>query len=274
MSEFQLAADCDVDEDVEVAPPPDPPAQARPATAKSKAKAQAKAASRHKASANSKSFRVYYACQVRKPESELALNQKVDLECKHFLDSIYKQAKAQGAQALQWFSETRADPTKCKSMVDSYRTAYKNWCAGGKVGKVKWSIIQCKESVEATSGTRLAENQQLMWERQALLFWQSVDGGANSEEESQQKWNALAARVGEPGVIYDKKGPERKPLRLAITREDMVINCNDVARKRQMEWTEKVKNDDASVAKSMKRHDKSRHDRRFLLSHERHHPRT
>ena len=80
MSEFQLAADCDVDEDVEVAPPPDPPAQARPATAKSKAKAQAKAASRHKASANSKSFRVCYACQVRKPESEFALNQKVDLE--------------------------------------------------------------------------------------------------------------------------------------------------------------------------------------------------
>ncbi|CAE7445809.1 CCB1, partial [Symbiodinium necroappetens] len=201
---------------------PDPKKKAKPTTA------------RHKAG-NSKGTRVCAACGQKKPESEFALNQKVDMTCKRFLDNIYKQAKAQGPAALEWFAETKADPAKCRKMVESYSTAYKAWCSSGKAGKVKWSFVQYKETVEAESGVRLSENQQLMWERQAVLFFQSIDGGAFTEEEAQAKWDALSAQVKEGTVISDLKGPAKKPLQIAITKEDMIYNYNNLSKKRSIQ---------------------------------------
>ncbi|OLQ13846.1 hypothetical protein AK812_SmicGene2046 [Symbiodinium microadriaticum] len=201
---------------------PDPKKKAKPTTA------------RHKAG-NSKGARVCAACGQKTPESEFALNQKVDMTCKRFLDNIYKQAKAQGPAALEWFAETKADPAKCRKMVESYSTAYKAWCSSGKAGKVKWSFVQYKETVEAESGVRLSENQQLMWERQAVLFFQSIDGGAFTEEEAQAKWDALSAQVKEGTVISDLKGPAKKPLRIAITKEDMIYNYNNLSKKRSIQ---------------------------------------
>ena len=213
-----------------------------------------KRSGRHKPQLGKK-FKICRACGGKKPEADFAVNQNIDFDCKRGLDNIYRQAKAQGPEALKWFAETRADPVRCKKMLESYKVACKQWCAGNKVGKVKWSFTQYKESIEASSGVRLSENQQMMWERQAVLFWQSVDGGASTEEEAQDKWNRMAARVGDPDVIYDEKGPKRKPLRIAVTREDMVYNYNDVSKKRQLEFQDKAnkKSDDASISKAVKR---------------------
>ena len=222
--------------------------------AKAKGKSSKPLAGRRK-SGNSKNLRICKACQCKKPESEFALNQAVDMECKRFLDNIGKQARAQGPDAIRFFQESKADPAKCKKMLESYKAAYKAWVTNSKQGKVKWCMIQYKESVEAQTGVRLSENQQMMWERQAVLFWQSVDGGCLTEEEAQARWSKLAARVGEEGCIFDYKGPERKPLRLAITREDMVYNYNEVSKKRSVDFLEKAqkKVDDAGLQKTLKR---------------------
>ena len=255
LSEFKLEDDCDgaaqgVDLEGEAAAAP-PPSESESRKSKKKGR---ELAGRHKGG-NSKNYRVCKACGVKKPESEFSLNQAVDMSCKCALDNIFKQAKAQGPQAVQFVQETKADPVKCKKMLDSYNAAYKAWCNGQKAGKIKWSMMEYKESVEAESGVRLSENQQMMWERQALVFWQSVDGGAHTEEEAQSKWDKLAARVGDADVISDHKGPSKKPLRLAIIREDMVYNYSQLAKKRKVEFSDKAqkKVDDAGIQKTVKR---------------------
>ncbi|CAE7040338.1 unnamed protein product [Symbiodinium sp. CCMP2592] len=261
LSELQLEEDIDVtgakpEEGADAPAPAVPEAAPEDDTSKKPKPAPKKSSqpSRHKAG-NSKGTRVCAACGQKKPESEFALNQRVDMSCKRFLDNIYKQAKAQGPQALEWFAETKADPAKCKKMIESYGAAYKTWCSTGKQGKVKWSLVQYKETLEAETGVQLSENQQLMWERQAVLFSQSIAGGAYTEEEAQAKWDSLSAKVKEGTVISDLKGPAKKPLRIAITREDMVYNFNKIAKKRSLEFQDKAqkKMDEAGIQKQLKR---------------------
>ena len=50
----------------------------------------------------------------------------------------------------------------------------------------------------------------MMWEKQAIHFWMSVDGNSLSEDDAEAKWKAMAAKVGEEGVIYDQLGPKKK----------------------------------------------------------------
>ena len=217
---------------------------------------------RHKTgSKDTKNLRLCKACQQKKPEADFAVNQAVDMECKKYLYSIAKQSRAQGPEAVAWYQQTRNDPVKCRKMIESYKAAYKTWVANGKQGKLKWSVVQYRESLSAESGTRTSENQQMMWEKQAIKFWQSVDGGCYTEEEAEQKWKTMEALSKTGEVLSDKKGPEKKPLRLAITREDMVYNYNDVSKKRSLEFSDKPqkKMDDAALAKSV---------RRVLSSHE------
>ena len=209
---------------------------------------------RHKSRRVGKGFRCCRACGQTKPEGEFALNQVVDTWCKKALDNIGRMARAQGPDALEFFKDAKADPAKCKKMLDSYGKAYKNWTAG-KTSKLVWSIVQYKERAKAESGVMLSGNSQLMWERQAIKFWMSVDGGALSETEAEAKWSALAARVGEPDVIYDKNGPTRKPLRVAVLREDMVYNYNKLAKERELEFQDKPqkKVDAGTIEKYAKR---------------------
>ena len=110
------------------------------------------------------------------------------MECKKYLYSIAKQSRAQGPEAVAWYQQTRNDPVKCRKMIESYKAAYKTWVANGKEGKLKWSVVQYRESLSAESGTRASENQQMMWEKQAIKCWQSADGGCYTEEEAEQKW--------------------------------------------------------------------------------------
>ena len=51
----------------------------------------------------------------------------------------------------------------------------------------------------------------MMWEKQELAFFQSIEGGCHTEEEAQAKWNELVAKADGPNVIKDKKGPAIKP---------------------------------------------------------------
>ena len=168
------------------------------------------AANRHKARRVGKGFKCCRACGQNKPEQEFAVNQVVDVWCKKALDNISRMARNQGADAEEFFKESRADPAKCKKMLESYGKAYKAW-SSGKTSKINWSIIQYKERLKAESGTTLSGNSQMMWEKQAVKFWMSVDGGALSEDEADAKWKALAGRVGEE----DQLGPTKKPLRIA-----------------------------------------------------------
>ena len=75
------------------------------------------AKSRHKAGA-AKGQRVCDACQRKKDLAEFALNQSKCTRCKATLDVVSKMAKRQGAE--DWWQKVRNNPTKLKTVVESY----------------------------------------------------------------------------------------------------------------------------------------------------------
>ena len=180
------------------------------------------------------------ACQVIKPESEFAMNQNVDAQCKRFLDNINKQARKAGGDAKARLDKIRADPKRCKRMIEMYRKAYAAWEGGSKPKSgVAFSVVTFMEETEASTAIEYVGEKQLMWEKQALTFWQSVDGGCLTEEEAQSRWSSMVANIEADRTVTDHKGPQKKPLRMAIGTRDIVANKNAFIKKRKMLCEEK-----------------------------------
>ncbi len=56
----------------------------------------------------------------------------------------------------------------------------------GKKGKIAFSLMIYMQTVEASSSTIYQATYDMMWENQAVQFWQTVGGGSSSEEEAAQ----------------------------------------------------------------------------------------
>ena len=121
--------------------------------------------------------------------------------------------------------------------------------------EIQWNIVTYMEAVLAETGLTYSGNSRMMWEKQALSFWQSVDGGCMSEEDAEAKWESLAGRLDDEDVVHDMKGPAKKPLRIAVWVEDMIYDYNKVAKQRKVEFQDKPqkKVDEATIEKYMKR---------------------
>ncbi len=87
-------------------------------------------------------------------------------------------------QASDWFKATRADSAKCKKMIEAYEKEYVQWAAKGKKGKITWAMVTYMQTAEASTSVAFAGTAKMMWEREAIEYWQSVPGGASTEEEA------------------------------------------------------------------------------------------
>ena len=164
----------------------------------------------------------------------------VDAQCKRFLDNINKQARKAGGDAKARLDKIRADPKRCKRMIEMYRKAYAAWEGGSKPKSgVAFSVVTFMEETEASTAIEYVGEKQLMWEKQALTFWQSVDGGCLTEEEAQSRWSSMVANIEADRTVTDHKGPQKKPLRMAIGTRDIVANKNAFIKKRKMLCEEK-----------------------------------
>ena len=90
----------------------------------------------------------------------------------------------------------RGDPKRCKRMSETYRKAHAAWEGGSKPnGGIAFSLVIFMEETEASTAIEYVGEKQFMWERQALTFWQSVDGGCLTEEEAQSRWSSMVANI-------------------------------------------------------------------------------
>ena len=87
---------------------------------------------------------------------------------------ISKKAAAQGER--EWFKKIKSIPAKLKELVASYRTAVQSAAKAGNK-RANWSIATYKEEVKGASKLRNVDSGQLMWQEQAIDFWQSLPGG-------------------------------------------------------------------------------------------------
>ncbi len=75
---------------------------------------------------------------------------------------------------------------------------------------------------QVASSTEFLAKGCMMWEKQAIEHWQTTAGGRLSEEDAKARWEEWTSNKEEMGLIFDLKGPARKPLRLRVGTLDEV----------------------------------------------------
>lgn len=204
--------------------------------AKSKAKPRAKRPDRHKAgeaSKGGKSKRTCRACKRVQDISEFAANQANCMECKRSLDVIAKKARQAGKQ--EWFQKVKADSDKLTKMVTSYNKAVAEANKAGNK-KAAWSVVNYIEEVKAASKVRNIDQGQMMWEDQAIEFWQTAAGGSYSKMAARSKWDVMVDNKEADGTITDEHGPKWRPLRMRIHVGDNVNFENSFGRSKPLGW--------------------------------------
>ena len=199
----------------------EPKSGAKPKNPKPRSKASAKKRSgRHKAGPTSKSkLKQCRACQKWLEAAMYALNQSNCIDCKKGLDVISKKCRKAGK--LKWFKSVKQDPGRLKQMMTSYKAAVQEASKTGSKRAV-WSLSSFVETVKASSKTRTTDEGRLMWQEEALLFWQSVQGGCLSKSASQSLWDSMKETAEEDGTITDMGGPKQAPFRMRVKTGDLV----------------------------------------------------
>ena len=201
---------------------------------RSKAKPRAKRPDRHKAgeaTKGGKSKRTCRACKRVQDISEFAANQANCMECKRSLDVIAKKARKAGKQ--EWFLRVKADGGKLTQMVSSYNKAVAEANKAGNK-KAAWSVVNYMEEVKASSKVRNVDKGKMMWEDQAIEFWQTAAGGSYSKMAARSKWDAMVENKEADGTITDQDGPKWRPLRLRIHVGDDVNFENSFGRSKPL----------------------------------------
>ena len=226
-----LAFDLDFNDEDILVPLPPPAAKAQetgevPPVPKAKGRAKAR---------TKKGFKHCTACDTTHAEAAFSENQTVCMEAKKKLDCIFKAAKRQGAG--EWFAEARKDEKRTRAMVKHYIDLQKN--ADPK--KRKFDVLQYKETSETEQGVEFRGKGRMMWERQAIEFWKSVDGGLMSEEDAQARWDGMASHLQEWDITHDFGSPyQKKPLRMHVKMFDDMDYYNAKKQRKSVENTEKA----------------------------------
>ena len=121
-------------------------------------------------------------CQKELPLAAFTVSQSVCADrCKKCLDCLSKQARRTGPEAYAKFEAIRNDPDtrNLVSLLSEYGKFYDTWAALGRQGRgAQLALVSYFEESESSTTAKLHGKHVLMWERQAQLFWQSIDGGA------------------------------------------------------------------------------------------------
>ena len=100
-----------------------------------------------------------------------------------------------------------------------------------------------------------------MWERQAVRWWQTTDGGELSHEEAQEKWNETKRTYRESKIPYDHGGPKKSPFRMRVGTRDLLNYASEESREKEAEIRERPSNKytqpdvDTAVARARSNHD-------------------
>lgn len=156
-------------------------------------------------------------CDEEKPIEEFNLTQKVDRQCKKYLDRIYHQCKVQGK--VEWFTSQRSTEKGTKAMLDYYRKLL----SACTLSTPKFTVAQYMEQERSEQEVEYGGLGELMWEVEAIEFWMTTKGGAMSRDDAKHKWDSWAANYTEWGILSDMQSPNPKfPLRLRIPTKDTI----------------------------------------------------
>eukprot|EP00959_Pyramimonas_sp_CCMP1952_P229917 4806939-Pyramimonas_sp.AAC.1 len=100
----------------------------------------------------------------------------------------------------------------------------------------KFVVAQYKELHETSQGVEGTDHGKMMWEDEAIEFWQTTPGGSLGKTEAKAKWDDLSAHYKERKIPHDWDGPSAsKPMRLRIKTGDTLDFKNSAMQKQLTE---------------------------------------
>eukprot|EP00439_Symbiodinium_sp_Y106_P085503 s444_g28.t1 len=74
----------------------------------------------------------------------------------------------------------------------------------------------------------------MMWEEEAIQFWESVPGGSMSRAAAKSKWDNMKENIEVENLITDTEGPKQAPLRIRIHTGDVINFEGTYGRSKQL----------------------------------------
>ena len=100
--------------------------------------------------------------------------------------------------------------------------------------KKDFQLLVFTESFAAISATDVKKTGQMMWKKQAIMFWQSVDGGDYTEDEAIKMWQDL---LSDPDHESDSDGPPKAPKRFKVQKSTKVVDRQTQEKRKEMSLT-------------------------------------
>ena len=167
------------------------------------------------------------ACAKDLPLENYALNQTNCVDCKKILDVVSKKCRAAGK--TQWLKNVKANPQRLKQLINSYKAALLEAKKNGNK-KCSWNVITYIESIKATSAVQHKAQGKMMWEDEAVQWWQRIEGGSLTKAAAEAKWKSMVESAEEDETVTDMLGPAKAPFRMRIHVADMVDFTNSYER--------------------------------------------
>ena len=210
-----------------------PPAPPRTKGGKASPKKPGSRVGRHAVAKTAKGKQKCRACQKVLDANMFSINQVNCGKCKKALDVLSKKAKAQNK--VSWFKKVKSDPARLKALVNAYSAAVEDAKKAGNK-KTTFCISTFIESQKASSKVRSNELGQLMWEDQAIEFFQTTAGGSLTKAKAKIEWDSRVANVDDD-TLTDQKGPQHSALRIWVKTGDMVSFENTYGRSKHLDCT-------------------------------------
>ena len=150
--------------------------------------------------------------------------------CKRDYDSLSRMCVRQNL--LDWWKGFIASPlSKRRKVMKEFRTRFR---AMTGTAKKDFQLLVFTESFAAISATDVKKTGQMMWKKQAIMFWQSVDGGDYTEDEAIKMWQDL---LSDPDHESDSDGPPKAPKRLKVQKSTKVVDRQTQEKRKEMSLT-------------------------------------
>ena len=93
-------------------------------------------------------------------------------------------------------------------------------------GGPRFSLVEYKETIKASSYIDVYSAGRMMWKRQYVEWAQTLDGGKKTEKQAEAQWNDwVIMHAADPNsVIADTSGPTEAPLQFRVE----TVKCVDI----------------------------------------------
>lgn len=179
-----------------------------------------------------------FKCQCRGCSlwfEQLASGTSFDHACKNKMDNISRIAKAQGK--LDWYHQVRGNDIKLQQVLVEYSLRVSN----SKQRQPRGITMQYMEQVVASTSVIVEEIGILMYERQYIVFAESIEGGRMTEVQAKQQWASWLQQRADSGGEWppaDMKGMSGE-RRIWVKTQDLMKFQSKLERAKKMTAADK-----------------------------------